>query len=71
MVQLKALRSAVVAIVAAHYPKITRLAKVHVAALNDIDRLQRLVVDLTMAHSAKEARTLIIALHDDSDDEEE
>lgn len=67
--QLKALHTGIVNVIAAHYPELTRLAESQVTAIDDIERLQKLLVDVTMPYNAQEMRTLLLSLHNDKDNE--
>lgn len=67
--QLRTLRAGIIAIVAAYYPELAKLAETQVTAIDDVERLQKLLVDVTMPYNAQEMRTLLLSLHNDKDNE--
>src|SRR5258707_176420 len=57
-------------LVALRYPQLKRLAKAQIRSLKDLERFQKLILDLSMAQSSDEAQNVLLSL-DESPDEEE
>lgn len=64
---LEAFRQTLMHVVEARFPKFTRLAKERAAAVDDPDELDRLIVKISIAQNAKEARGYL--LHEDEDED--
>ncbi len=62
---LKNFRETVVALVARDFPKLAKLAKKQVARVEDLERLQHLILEITMTHDAARAAELLSNLDED------
>jgi predicted transposase/invertase (TIGR01784 family) len=60
--QLEALSQAVIDVVVERFPKLVRLAKKQVAAVEDPDLLRHVLVKVSIAQSLEEARQLLLAV---------
>jgi hypothetical protein len=52
-----------------HYPKLQRLAKAQVRLLEDPERIQQLILDLSMAQDGGEAENVLLSLQEDNNEE--
>src|SRR5215470_15208977 len=62
--QLEALRQAIVDIVVERFPKLVRLAKKQVAAIEDPELLRHVLVKVSVAQTAEEAKQQLLALNE-------
>ena len=60
--QFEELRQAIVDIVVEHFPKLVRSAKKQVAAIEDPELLQHVLVKVSVAQTAEEAKQQLLAL---------
>ena len=65
--QLEAFRQALMHVVAARFPKLVRLAKGRIAMIDDPDELDGLIVKISIAQNAKEARSYLLNEEEDED----
>ena len=65
--QLEAFRQALMHVVAARYPKLLALAKKQAAAIDDPDELDGLLVKISIAQNAREARSYLLNGQEDED----
>jgi len=66
--QLEALRQTLMHVVAARFPKLVRLAKGQAAIIDDPDELDGLIVKISIAQNAREARSYLLNEQEDEDD---
>jgi hypothetical protein len=59
---LQTLQQAVISVVKARFPELERLAKLIISAINDVDRLQALIGELTLVASQHDAQQLLLSL---------
>ena len=55
-----------VRLVANRFPELEKLAKVVIAAVSDVERLQMLIIELSIASSQDQARELLFSLASES-----
>lgn len=67
---LKAFRETIVDMMRKRFPKIVRLARKQVAFVDDLTVLGQLVVQLSVAQTAAEAKQLLLAVDEDEEEEE-
>jgi hypothetical protein len=58
----KATQQAAITIVATRFPELELLAKARILALDNLERLQRLIIDLTISHSRGEMERVLLSL---------
>lgn len=66
---LHELRQTVLDVVLERFPKIVRLAKEQVAAVKEPALLRHLIVKISIAQTAKEAKQYLLEVDEDEDDE--
>jgi len=62
----KGMQQAVITMVVAHFPQLEPLAKKMVAAVNSLERLQLLIVELSLARSEEETERILLSLGEDA-----
>lgn len=65
--RLEAFRQAIMHVVEARYPKLLALAKKQTAIIDDPDELDRLIVKISIAQNAREARSYLLNGQEDED----
>ena len=58
----KGMQQAAISIVVARFPELELLAKAKILALDDPDRVQHLIIDLSISHSKEETERVLYAL---------
>jgi predicted transposase YdaD len=61
---LEALRQAILDVVTQRFPKLTRLAKKQVVVVEDPELLRHVLVKVSVAHTAEEAKQQLLALNE-------
>jgi hypothetical protein len=56
------MQQAAISIVVARFPELELLAKAKILALDDPDRVQHLIIDLSISHSREETERVLYAL---------
>ncbi len=62
--QLEALRQTVIDVVVERFPKLVRLTKKQVARVEDPELLRHVLVKVSIAHTAEEAKQQLLALNE-------
>ena len=60
---LEALRRAIVDVITQRFPKLARLAKKHVVIVEHPELLRQILVQVSVAHTAEEAKQQLLALN--------
>ena len=61
---LEALRRAIVDVITQRFPKLARLAKKQVVIVEDPELLRQVLVKVSVAHTAEEAKQQLLALNE-------
>jgi len=62
----QAMQQAAIHMVIAHFADLEELARTKITALGDLERLQRLIIDLSISHSQEETKRVLLSLDADA-----
>jgi flagellar biosynthesis/type III secretory pathway protein FliH len=60
------MQQAVINMVVAHFPELEPLAKTRITAVSNLERLQHLIMDLSISHSQEEMERVLLSLDPDA-----